>query len=532
MAVHGRVRFIPAWAGNTKKGRRPLEVTTVHPRVGGEHYGVPQIRHRLFGSSPRGRGTLSSALRCASTCRFIPAWAGNTLEIDECPNHGTVHPRVGGEHSVSLMMFRKVNGSSPRGRGTRMHTVWRKISERFIPAWAGNTSAMTLSNRATTVHPRVGGEHLCASGCLSSGSGSSPRGRGTLVTAVVRTDPCRFIPAWAGNTGPARGSQQEAAVHPRVGGEHCCNPASRTDRIGSSPRGRGTRVRISGLGMARRFIPAWAGNTLAVRVLARQGTVHPRVGGEHVVLNIACRQRYGSSPRGRGTRDMEGRLTGRRRFIPAWAGNTEPRLTTLTLVTVHPRVGGEHQTEEAPEDTEFGSSPRGRGTLGWGSQQHSNIRFIPAWAGNTGQRRTRQEQTTVHPRVGGEHPSRSRRSRQTTGSSPRGRGTRGLLTDMQAVLRFIPAWAGNTGQQLNRSMIITVHPRVGGEHFNSIQIAIDYHGSSPRGRGTLSPGFERTMFGRFIPAWAGNTTSHEFLAVPRQVHPRVGGEHREYRERW
>ena len=71
---------------------------------------------------------------------------------------------------------------------------------RFIPAWAGNTGGITLTSVAHAVHPRVGGEHHAAPGRDHVPHGSSPRGRGTLSRRQGPGPPCRFIPAWAGNT--------------------------------------------------------------------------------------------------------------------------------------------------------------------------------------------------------------------------------------------------------------------------------------------------------------------------------------------
>ncbi len=75
-----------------------------------------------------------------------------------------------------------------------------------------------------------------------------------------------------------------------------------------------------------------------------------------------------------------------------------------------------------------------------------------------------------------------------TGSSPRGRGTLGLGPLVQRARRFIPAWAGNTMSQRAKYILMTVHPRVGGEHTHQEISAMAETGSSPRGRGTLRPG--------------------------------------------
>ena len=74
----GEHRFIPAWAGNTCPAPSGHTCSPVHPRVGGEHSVKGFLGECIRGSSPRGRGTRPTFhLRC-HPLRFIPAWAGNT----------------------------------------------------------------------------------------------------------------------------------------------------------------------------------------------------------------------------------------------------------------------------------------------------------------------------------------------------------------------------------------------------------------------------------------------------------------------
>src|SRR5690606_35715040 len=112
------------------------------------------------GSSPRGRGTPAPPAARAARRRFIPAWAGNTTTTYPTWSARSVHPRVGGEHAVTAVLSISSAGSSPRGRGTRPECAPQSARGRFIPAWAGNTGSSTRATCSTTVHPRVGGEHL------------------------------------------------------------------------------------------------------------------------------------------------------------------------------------------------------------------------------------------------------------------------------------------------------------------------------------------------------------------------------------
>ncbi len=70
-------RFIPACAGNAKGGVAVICALAVHPRVCGER-GLSGAKVAADnGSSPRVRGTLRRGPSSHTSCRFIPACAGN-----------------------------------------------------------------------------------------------------------------------------------------------------------------------------------------------------------------------------------------------------------------------------------------------------------------------------------------------------------------------------------------------------------------------------------------------------------------------
>ena len=91
---------------------------------------------------------------------------------------------------------------------------------------------------------------------------------------------------------------------------------------GSSPRVRGTQLRLETLDLRIRFIPACAGNSTTPRHGRRSSTVHPRVCGELNEIVAAAAENYGSSPRVRGTLASIGKSGLPTRFIPACAGNS------------------------------------------------------------------------------------------------------------------------------------------------------------------------------------------------------------------
>ena len=171
-----------------------------------------------------------------------------------------VHPRVGGEHIGTFLSAGLGFGSSPRGRGTYLDRRCDALDRRFIPAWAGNIAHLHPARPPCPVHPRVGGEHARQAFNDLSFGGSSPRGRGTSPRPHPNHPFFRFIPAWAGNIPAASGRRRQRTVHPRVGGEHIVDLVDHDVSVGSSPRGRGT-LAIFVLDIdTERFIPAWAGN--------------------------------------------------------------------------------------------------------------------------------------------------------------------------------------------------------------------------------------------------------------------------------
>ena len=234
---------------------------------------------------------------------------------------------------------------------------------------------------------------------------------------------CRFIPACAGNTSKPCAGSSYFAVHPRVCGEHQDIINTNYRISGSSPRVRGTQRRWRVYARLRRFIPACAGNTEATVSYDLPEPVHPRVCGEHKQGDPVPGSFLGSSPRVRGTPRTPDACAGRRRFIPACAGNTLNCLATPNTRSVHPRVCGEHRDEPVSGRCFHGSSPRVRGTQTTFQMVKLKNRFIPACAGNTTPSGTTSSSKAVHPRVCGEHWNILSSGRGKLGSSPRVRGT-------------------------------------------------------------------------------------------------------------
>ena len=150
------------------------------PRVCGEQFFPRGVKGVHPGSSPRVRGTAGDWYIVPRRPRFIPACAGNSLPYRAAAQRPPVHPRVCGEQHPAGSTSRRVDGSSPRVRGTGEGGADNVTISRFIPACAGNRDSGISRNQTTPVHPRVCGEQYPTHITHSLWVGSSPRVRGTV----------------------------------------------------------------------------------------------------------------------------------------------------------------------------------------------------------------------------------------------------------------------------------------------------------------------------------------------------------------
>ena len=185
---------------------------------------------------------------------------------------------------------------------------------------------------------------------------------------------------------------------------------------------------------------------------------------EHAGSNRKTGRPCGSSPRVQGTPRDSYFGCDALRFIPACAGNTLALCPAHPCLAVHPRVCREHEDEFDQRMSGVGSSPRVQGTLERVGLKHLSKRFIPACAGNTPSGWRLESDRAVHPRVCREHSSASSALSLFSGSSPRVQGTQRVRHDGKAYRRFIPACAGNTRTLNKKSIRKPVHPRVCREH--------------------------------------------------------------------
>ena len=191
----------------------------VYPRCRGELQMTRVVTNKLNGLSPLARGTLVIPQSTTKYWRFIPAGAGNSgPPCSHLPNF-PVYPRWRGELDRLLQRHSLPLGLSPLARGTLIRYQWAPLYWRFIPAGAGNSHRKAWREIARPVYPRWRGELCVNVSRRACANGLSPLARGTRSQywAVFLSN--RFIPAGAGNSRPRNGKRLFAAVYPRWRGE-------------------------------------------------------------------------------------------------------------------------------------------------------------------------------------------------------------------------------------------------------------------------------------------------------------------------
>ena len=200
-----------------------------------------------------------------------------------------------------------------------------------------------------------------------------------------------------------------------------------------------------------------------------------------------------------------GVLAGRRRIIPALAGNTDVAAESAQACMDHPRSRGEYDHLHQGRWQWDGSSPLSRGIPELTVTITFTLRIIPALAGNTARSPTRRGDGPDHPRSRGEYARQRLRWLRQWGSSPLSRGIRGEGVGGLRLVGIIPALAGNTRRGGWWPPACRDHPRSRGEYSLGVGDHAAGGGSSPLSRGIPAQVLEAEDLLGIIPALAGNT---------------------------
>ena len=342
------------------------------------------------------------------------------------------------------------NGSSPLARGGPLERVGHRVEPRLIPAGAGRTQSDHSVTLKLTAHPRWRGEDLPNHPTVVRTSGSSPLARGGQFAPVAFRDVGGLIPAGAGRTMVLSSRRIRRTAHPRWRGEDSRRVRGACRRPGSSPLARGGPG--SQLVHPRRpgLIPAGAGRTLTVCLLARGTRAHPRWRGEDSLTDDGPSRIDGSSPLARGGPRRLRRPTTATRLIPAGAGRTWCQSPAKTPRRAHPRWRGEDVCQHLGGHSCAGSSPLARGGRVVTAVVLVGDGLIPAGAGRTQSVRISRASLEAHPRWRGEDSAGRSMNWISFGSSPLARGGRSARQPSAATCGLIPAGAGRTRHPTRR----------------------------------------------------------------------------------
>ena len=233
----------------------------------------------------------------------------------------------------------------------------------------------------------------------------------------------------------------------------------------------------------------------------------------------------GSSPLSRGIPGTREGVTSVDGIIPALAGNTLFRQTKNRIIRDHPRSRGEYECEAVEDWDYLGSSPLSRGIQQHLIDVHGASRIIPALAGNTGRGSSPSPLGRDHPRSRGEYPLANRRGAAAQGSSPLSRGIPTWDWDELHGERIIPALAGNTYRGHVGHVGNGDHPRSRGEYWPPRPDPNVPQGSSPLSRGIPDCSGSHGQPPGIIPALAGNTGTWDYPPAHCWDHPRSRGEY-------
>ncbi|AWR87916.1 hypothetical protein Mtai_v1c26880 [Meiothermus taiwanensis WR-220] len=172
-----------------------------------------------------------------------------------------------------------------------------------------------------------------------------------------------------------------------------------------------------------------------------------------------------------------------------------------------------------------GSSPRVRGIRGFVASGANRQRFIPAGAGNTGEEEAPRLFPAVHPRGCGEYPWPLSPRIFAIGSSPRVRGIRPQAGHCREVFGSSPRVRGILMQDVLSIAIGAVHPRGCGEYDAGNPSGTVALGSSPRVRGIRPRASAAGRYSSVHPRGCGEYGSRVPSWRRRAVHPRGCGEY-------
>ena len=271
---------------------------------------------------------------------------------------------------------------------------------------------------------------------------SSPRERGSSAVRVDLGQPRRVVPARAGVIRTARVGPWPSRSRPRASGGHPASSAWRMRAVASSPRERGSSSARRTQASSYRVVPARAGVIPWACSAPPTPRSRPRASGGHPLRGDVERLGGSSSPRERGSSLRPPPDVARTLGVPARAGVIRSSSPSGRSSRSRPRASGGHPDLRSRHRRARGSSPRERGSSGADFLGDGGPWVVPARAGVI--RRTRRSSGAEggRPRASGGHPCSTCSTPTNLRSSPRERGSSGVVDPRRAGRGVVPARAG------------------------------------------------------------------------------------------
>ncbi len=218
----GRIRRnTPACAGTTARSSRARCRWTEHPRLRGDHGTFGPDGPGVDGTPPPARGPLPLPHTVAGGSGTPPPARGHAPE--KVPNFAAA-------------------GTPPPARGPRRTSGKPSRTGRNTPACAGTTRRRCGGGTPAPEHPRLRGDHCLSLGLKAGSTGTPPPARGPPLLQVLADGVQRNTPACAGTTCATAGLAPRSPEHPRLRGDHFLAVPSAPPAFGTPPPARGPRL--------------------------------------------------------------------------------------------------------------------------------------------------------------------------------------------------------------------------------------------------------------------------------------------------
>ena len=194
-----------------------------------------------------------------------------------------------------------------------------------------------------------------------------------------------------------------------------------------------------------------------------------------------------------------------RRYNPACAGTTPPSAQQRIAVSIQPRVCGDYALCCLIQPPSSDTTPRVRGLRTRTISGRDCLRYNPACAGTTREKRDRETRQPIQPRVCGDYFFDAHCDTLDRDTTPRVRGLLHCARDALSCLRYNPACAGTTRCPACSGSRIPIQPRVCGDYSLYRLLVAEHYDTTPRVRGL--PRHTSCIYSRarYNPACAGTT---------------------------